>query len=145
MGPASPQYVQAINLARRAKKLCGDNLNITGHSLGGGLAQAAAQTTCAKTYTFNAAGLSGMTARWAGTRKESDEHIYSYFVKGEVLSSMQDHNPLRVVGVGPKAIGWRIGMQPANPDKNAVSKHAMEEVVATINKEKKRFGCDQLK
>lgn len=55
------QYNQAKVLAKDAKDAFGDNLAITGHSLGGGLAQLGAVETGAPAVTFNAAGLSNET------------------------------------------------------------------------------------
>src|SRR3546814_1531109 len=59
MGFETGQYSDAIALAQRAEQVFGEgNVVVTGHSLGGGLASAAALATGASGVTFNAAGLS---------------------------------------------------------------------------------------
>ncbi len=55
----SPQVVDAINLSTKLAKAVGrENVDFTGHSLGGELASAGALATGGKAVTFNAAGLS---------------------------------------------------------------------------------------
>lgn len=52
------QYRKAVELARKLQhKIKKENLVITGHSLGGGLASIASAVTGSNAYTFNAAGL----------------------------------------------------------------------------------------
>ena len=55
----SPQVLDAINLSTKLAKAVGrENVDFTGHSLGGELASAGALATGGKAVTFNAAGLS---------------------------------------------------------------------------------------
>ena len=55
----SPQVLEAINLSTKLAKVVGrENVDFTGHSLGGELASAGALATGGKAVTFNAAGLS---------------------------------------------------------------------------------------
>ncbi len=55
----SPQVLEAINLSTKLAKAVGrENVDFTGHSLGGELASAGALATGGKAVTFNAAGLS---------------------------------------------------------------------------------------
>lgn len=66
-GLGAKQYNQAISLAKKAEVAFGDgNVVFTGHSLGGGLASAAALATDASAVTFNSAGLSNETLRDLG-------------------------------------------------------------------------------
>lgn len=94
--PAS-QYREAESAAGFAKAAFGDNLVITGHSLGGGLAAAAAAKYDIAAVTFNAAGVHDDTLRAAGldpaaARQAADKgEIRAYSVDGEILSSLQDH------------------------------------------------------
>lgn len=63
-GLETKQYNQAIQLAKKAEVEFGEgNVAFTGHSLGGGLASAAALATNASAVTFNSAGLSNETLR----------------------------------------------------------------------------------
>lgn len=58
LGMDIKQYNQAIDLVTKLSKALGaENLVITGHSLGGGLASASSLATGIKAETFNAAGL----------------------------------------------------------------------------------------
>lgn len=58
IGLETKQYNSAMNLAQKVVKTNKlSEVDITGHSLGGGLASAAVAVTGAKGYTFNAAGL----------------------------------------------------------------------------------------
>ena len=55
----SPQVLEAINLSTKLAKAVGrENVDFTGHSLGGELASAGALATGGRAVTFNAAGLS---------------------------------------------------------------------------------------
>lgn len=97
LGLSAGQYREAESLAGLAKSAFGDNLVITGHSLGGGLAAAAAAKYDIAAVTFNAAGVHDDTLRAAGldpaaVKKNADAgEIRAYSVDGEILSSLQDH------------------------------------------------------
>lgn len=114
VGLPATQYSQAVTLATRAKAAFGDNLAMTGHSLGGGLASAASVATDTAAVTFNAAGINDATLnRMAsggdiGAMKSAAENglIRSYAVKGEVLTGEQEHGAAR--GFAPDALGHRI-------------------------------------
>ena len=95
-GLPSSQYEQAIDLARSIYDATGGNVVFVGHSLGGGLASAAAYATGAKAITFNAAGLS---SRY---RTASSVNIRSHYIRGDMLSIFQDFTPF------PNAAGTRI-------------------------------------
>lgn len=60
------QYIAAVNLAKSLKSQYGNNLQITGHSLGGGLSQACGLATGLKTTCFEAAGVTRGTLRDLG-------------------------------------------------------------------------------
>ena len=98
----------------RVQQLQG-HLTITGHSLGGGLASAAAVVTHFPTYTFNAAGLNpatldenlypGSTANF----NNAATFIKAYYVDWDVVSLFQDHFSYEGLHPSP-AIGQRIKM-----------------------------------
>ncbi len=97
LGLSAAQYREAATLARQAKAAYGDNLVITGHSLGGGLAATASAETDTAAVTFNAAGVHDDTLRSLGldpgavkTDAEAGQ-IRAYSVDGEILSAIQDH------------------------------------------------------
>ncbi len=106
----SPQYAKAIYLARTVRKAVGDKLTLTGHSLGGGMASAAAVVTGTKAITFNAAGVNRKAKyfnenndlRRVGSRDDEDSLVKSYYVTGEALAVGQG------IGLMKPAVGERI-------------------------------------
>lgn len=74
MGLKAQQYEEAIQMAKTLKDDLGDDaeskLRFTGHSLGGGLASAAALVTGIKAETFNAAGVHKNTVARHGVEPE---------------------------------------------------------------------------
>ena len=110
------QYEQAISLAIAVDKATGGNLTITGHSLGGGLAAAAANATGGKAVTFNAAGLS--------RRYNTNGHggIRAHIVKGDILSKFQN-SKWRIFT--PGTVGTRIYHDPINASDSAGKRHGL--------------------
>ncbi|MFC4729706.1 Mbeg1-like protein [Coralloluteibacterium thermophilus] len=126
LGFESGQYSDAIALAQRAERVFGDgNVIVTGHSLGGGLASAAALATGATGITFNAAGLSDETLRSLGFNPNAvreaaadSGQIRRYVVDGEVLTGVQQDIPgLPFVGSPPEAVGRELRV--ARPEGSA--------------------------
>lgn len=115
IGLDSAQYRQAVSLAKDAKLAFGDDLAITGHSLGGGLATAAALATGSPAVTFNAAGLTDRTIEGLGldpaaARGDAEAgQVRRYTVDGEVLTTLQEHAPLLHHAL-PDALGRRIAL-----------------------------------
>ncbi|MBO7942079.1 DUF2974 domain-containing protein, partial [Streptomyces sp. S9] len=66
LGFEDAQYNQAIALAREAKVAFGDEVVITGHSLGGGLAGVASISSGIPAVTFNASGVHDKTLERIG-------------------------------------------------------------------------------
>ncbi len=85
----SEQYETAIELAINLKKEYSYKLSFTGHSLGGGLAQAAALATGLEAICFDAAGLSEATIEKYGLVLSNAKNINHFNVKGDWVS---DHN-----------------------------------------------------
>jgi type VI secretion system secreted protein VgrG len=121
VGLPAPQYAQAMSLARQVHAVYGDNLAITGHSLGGGLASTASLATGVPADTFNAAGVHRNTYLGYGLDPgRADDLIDAYRVEGEILTTAQDWLPL------PGAAGNVIGLPAVNPDGSARSNPATE-------------------
>jgi hypothetical protein len=93
----SPQYDQAVELATRVQEALGDDVLVGGHSLGGGLATAAAYATGWRAITFNAAGLHSRY-REEGTPGD----IRAHYIVGDILTTLQGMTPL------PDAVGTPI-------------------------------------
>ena len=86
MGLPTPQYNQAIYYANKIMQDYGlntDDITFVGHSLGGGLASAAAHSVCGNATTFNAAGLNWLY-KTCKTAK-----IDAYITEGDILNKVQ--------------------------------------------------------
>lgn len=84
-GKETFHYTQAQVVANRINNSpTGKGAVFTGHSLGGGLASAAARTTGNPATTFNAAGLHENTVK-----NPSSSAIDAVYVKGEMLRTLQ--------------------------------------------------------
>lgn len=96
----------------------GGNVRFTGHSLGGGMASAAALSTNRRATTFNSAGLHAHTVASSSAKPPVD----AYYVPGEALSGLQDNRGAILSGLtgaltavspflGAAAAGWLLGSQ----------------------------------
>jgi RHS repeat-associated protein len=84
VGVQSQQYGQAVDVARQVSAAVGDGkMAITGHSLGGGMAAAAAAATGRQGTTFNAAPVSSAQLRLLGTSKEAGRHVQNFVHRGD--------------------------------------------------------------
>ncbi|MBL8562067.1 MAG: hypothetical protein JNN06_07275 [Gemmobacter sp.] len=129
LGRTTPQYTEAIKAGKRAAADATANWNnrliITGHSLGGGLASAAAIAARIvkpelriRCTTYNAAGLHANTARQAGGTLSTAANvpIRAVHVKDEILNSMQARS--RMVPFLADLLAWGGQSMPpavANP------------------------------
>ena len=90
----SDYYDRAQDVANRVDLKSGGQVSFTGHSLGGGLASAAAVSTGQPATTFNAAGLSHSTVS-----EPKPAAVDAYYVDGDVLSGAQDNRGAVIGGV----------------------------------------------
>ena len=99
-GVPTGSYRTALNVADWAVQHYGaQNVEFVGHSLGGGLASAAAYRTGRPATTFNAAGISALsyvTNSISGGKSPvpSNPRIRNYYLPGEFLSTTQDYSLL---------------------------------------------------
>ena len=114
LGLETDQYDAALDLGKQIQERVGtDNLAMTGHSLGGGLASYAALGTGTPAVTFNAAGLSedsleratGLTAEEARTQARYGGQIRAYRTSSDVLTSLQEDDPFDANPPLPDAVG----------------------------------------
>lgn len=109
LGMDSDYYRSSVGIGKSLKE-SGADVDLTGHSLGGGMASAASGTSGRPATTFNAAGLNpGTAAQYGGTSQKSS--IEAYRVSGEILSGLQSQGwggTLVAAGAGA-AIGGPIG------------------------------------
>ena len=151
LGFETSQYNQAIALAKQAKVAFGDDMVITGHSLGGGLAAAAAVATDTPAITYNAAGVHNKTFDRIGldpdaVRAEAENGlIRRYAVKNEILTGLQEHTPI-IRHLMPDAVGHKIELVDPDPQsfwqrinpvqsiKHGVDMHMIDAVIAAQEK-----------
>lgn len=138
-GLDTKQYNQAISLAKKAEVAFGDgNVVFTGHSLGGGLASAAALSTGASAVTFNAAGLSNETLRGLGFNPNAAREqvadsgqVRRYTVNSDPLTMVQQDIPAIPVPVGgipvplspPNAVGHELRIALPEGTKPIIGAH----------------------
>lgn len=120
LGLQDAQYEQAIALAQDAKRAFGDNVILTGQSLGGGLAAAGSMVNEVPAVTFNAAGVHDSTLERYGLdadvlKREAEQGlIRTYQVKNEILTHLQEDSiPLK--WAMPDAPGHRIELPDPDP------------------------------
>lgn len=101
LGFETKQYNIAIELGNMIKRLKEENpdikINITGHSLGGGLATIAGVISGQPTYVFNPAGVHKNTFKQAGVWdkvQSGDFKIRMYANKEDLLTNTQEGNGL---------------------------------------------------
>jgi uncharacterized Zn-binding protein involved in type VI secretion len=160
MDTDSLYYKQAVQVGTRLDN-SGADVEITGHSLGGGLASAASRASGKPATTFNAAGLNDQTvARYGGTVHTPDvENITAYRVEGEVLTGAQEQSIVSTVeaaaagarvggAVGSAlAVMGKMGLSAAMPDAvgtkydlpgkwDHVTRHMMFQVIAGLESQK---------
>ena len=152
LGFEDAQYNQAVALAREAQVAFGDQVVITGHSLGGGLAGAASIATGIPAVTFNASGVHdktlerlGIDADRAKDMVEDNGQIRRYAVKNEILTDLQEHN-LLLRWAMPDAVGHKIELPdpdpqsflqrliPGNGIKHGIDIHYIEAVIKAQEK-----------
>jgi hypothetical protein len=131
-GLQSDQYDEAAYLAHRVQASYPDEkIEITGHSLGGGLAQVASAATGYRATTFNAAGIDDATfARY--NVLPSDVKSQNYTVQGEALTTGQSWLPI------PAASGEQITLEGRDANGNVlpwnpVGRHGMDSVQESLN------------
>jgi Protein of unknown function (DUF2974) len=156
VGLSSDHYQRALNIGMRLAMRPDANVRVTGHSLGGGLASAAALAGGRDAATFNAAGLSDATIARANTIRTDAGigravEVQAFYVRGEVLSAIQDGGD-RVIGAifggatgaaivnAPEAYGTRIPLMAVRPQgtpwyaDNPVARHGMDWVLSSLGR-----------
>lgn len=143
------QYNQAVSVAKSAKAAFGEQLVISGHSLGGGLAATAALATGTQAVTFNAAGVSDHTLNRFGidpaaARQDAEAGgIRRYSEQYDMLTSTQESTSLI-----PNAIGHQIilenndtlnGIDDWRPSKHlerSLAAHGIDKVISSMMEQK---------
>ncbi|QHA86657.1 DUF2974 domain-containing protein [Serratia sp. JUb9] len=151
IGVNSAYYENAVAVGNYLKNTR-HQVDIAGHSLGGGLASAAAVASGKPAWTFNAAGLNaGTVEKYGGTVTGDGSKIAAYRVHGEVLTKLQEFHllddlksvnydiPLLMMkrqfsALLPSASGaakWLPGGEGS-----AIDKHGMQQVIDSLEEQK---------
>ena len=124
-GSAS-QYGNAITIGNKfASFYDGYEKTIVGHSLGGGLATAAAMATGIKAITFNPASMSDYTKNQLCIQNASDKNITNYVVWGEPLSFIQNAVGMSLPG---NTIYLDAPKSSFSPITNSIKAHRIETI-----------------
>ena len=130
LGFETSQYRDAMALAQEVTSAFPGRTVITGHSLGGGLASAAALATDSAAVTFNSAGLSDETLRSLnlnpnGAREyAADGLVRRYTVENDILTGLQSGvSPL------PEAVGHQLQLENTYLIQDPIRAHLMDAVL----------------
>jgi len=121
VGWQNEQYDQAVQLAQQADAAFGDNLVITGHSLGGGLAATGALATGNAAVTFNASGVHDQTIERLGLDAATARadaaggQIRRYNISGDPLTGAQE-DTFGLNAIMPDAPGHEISLDDPYPE-----------------------------
>lgn len=142
-GMTPAQYQVAVNLAKEVSFVVNDrrpggfpsgggSLRIVGHSLGGGLASAAALATNSKATTFNAAGVHPLVISEMTLNRGDRSAINAIYVRGDPLTLF---NAIPFV---PNAIGVRSSV---GPRRSILEAHFMDTVIENIEHDLRKNQC----
>lgn len=160
MNMESAYYKKAVAIGNDTAA-SGQKVDMTGHSLGGGMASAASRASGNDGWTFNSAGLHPETvSRYGGTAAPpAQENIQAYQVKGDVLTGVQTQGwkgTLAAAAAGA-AIGGPLGavvgaiaklgvsalaadavgnVHEVEGSGSPVARHGMDQVIAGIEEQK---------
>ena len=144
-GVVSPQVLSAIALSTKVAKAVGpENVDFTGHSLGGELASVAAIATGGQAVTFNAAGVSltseaiarGSCLTNFGTQSPKDgSNVKAYSYALDPLNNVQDGlNGTDIVElVAPRAYGERHIIPPNEGASLFDDNHSVERMYGPLD------------
>lgn len=125
-GLPTAQYGQAVDFANKWKATDGNNVILTGHSLGGGLASYASIKTDLRATAVNSAPLA---LNHLGLNPFDALRITQYYVPGEALSVENAANPLDVrPGFGIEVQGRNSILDPRSIGSN----HSLDNVAPDI-------------
>ncbi|QWV91991.1 DUF2974 domain-containing protein [Geomonas oryzisoli] len=91
-GGETDQYSRAVRTAQKLKRVLGSRLDITGHSMGGGMATLAGIVTDSPVWAIDPAGVHPATLERVGVRYSNEvanKRINNYVAEGEILDCIQ--------------------------------------------------------
>ncbi len=150
-GLPTDHYARALRIGAALARHPDARVTLTGHSLGGGLASAAAAASGRDAITFNAAGLSPPTLAQADSIRRTAAvkqaaQVAAFHVRGEILTAIQEGGD-RLIGAiiagpagaaffdAPPAIGERRVIEPVTPPggrETIFARHGIEFVLYSL-------------
>ncbi|MGF6481943.1 hypothetical protein [Paraburkholderia sp. JPY419] len=121
----SPYYNRAVSIGKNLA-FSTEPIDITGHSLGGGLCSAASVASGKECWSFNAAGLHPKTVEHYGGQV-TPSNINAYHVNGDILTVAQTWTPL------PGAAGTPY---PLHGSGSPLSRHFITQAIDGIEQQK---------
>lgn len=112
-GGETDQYTRAVRTAQALKRVLGDKMDITGHSMGGGMAAAAGIITGLLVCAIDPAGVHPATLERVGkeyTRKSADRYVQNYIAEGEFLDTVQNPTSQRALFAGITSVSQTGGL-----------------------------------
>jgi hypothetical protein len=140
VGAKSEYYQRAMKIAKKLGK-SGKDFEVTGHSLGGGMASAAALAAGVSATTFDAAGLHPNTVSASlksvgqSWTPEAMSQVAAYRVKGEMLTDVQENLDL-ISDLAPDAIGIKHEFDPPAQGISGLNLHHIDVMIDGIEKKK---------
>jgi len=125
-GKLTEQYTTAVNLAGQLKRRYGKRLTLVGHSLGGGLAAAAAIVNSIPAWTFNPASVHPNTVGGYKNLRRARRFVNAFFLEGEFL-----HITEGLMGV-PSINYGNAFVIPDLLGTNIINGHFMDNVIASL-------------
>lgn len=116
LGRPTDQFEEAMDVAGRLMTACAGDLALTGHSLGGGLAAAAAMATGLTAVTFDASGVHLHTAEVAARRRGQDRNAQDVLGEtgaGQIRAYHAETDPL--TGLQESPAGRDLPTAPGMP------------------------------
>ncbi|WP_129127733.1 alpha/beta hydrolase family protein [Geomonas oryzae] len=111
-GGETDHYSRAIAAARKLKRFLGNKLEVTGHSMGGGMAIAAGLVAGIKVYAIDPAGVHPHTLERVGERYNREvaaRYVTNYIADGEILDCIQNPANQRAIVAGATLAAPAIG------------------------------------
>lgn len=141
VGAKSDYYERAMEIGKILKR-SGKSFEITGHSLGGGMASAAALAADTTATTFDAAGLHPNTVSKTLSDKarawdpKAMSQVEAYRVKGEMLTDIQENFGF-ISALAPDAVGVRHEFDPPLDGISGKNLHNIDVMIDGIEKKKR--------
>lgn len=141
IGREAEQYVSGVRFAQGFQELFPDvNVELVGHSLGGGIAAAAGIATGYTTTTYNAAGIGeGVTERMQ-LHGKSAANVTNYHATADPLSVVQ--HSLTPLGLFmPDAAGKQSRVAGA-PGFSPLDAHSIDYMISSLEDDFRKQGCN---